>query len=190
MVGSGLGGFGAMVVFAALSPRASPSPSGTRFGMTVARPGPRRCSRSAALDLVRDRLRHQAYGAGRDLWSRVGGFHRVLSTPSSQERFDFSGREELYTAYVPWAVAFGCADEWAAKYRTEMGTEPPAPSLLRPRVRRRVAGQLRRPMVDDFSSTVDSAISSYEATQKRSSSGGGGGFSGGGGGGGGGGGSW
>ena len=46
-------------------------------------------------------------------------------------------------------------------------------------------------MVNSFSSTVDSAISSYQATQtSSSSSGGGGGFSGGGGGGGGGGGSW
>ena len=46
-------------------------------------------------------------------------------------------------------------------------------------------------MVNSFSSTVDSAISSYQATQTSSSSGGGGGgFSGGGGGGGGGGGSW
>jgi hypothetical protein len=43
--------------------------------------------------------------AGRELWSRAGGFRRVLSTPSSQDRFDFSGREELYTAYIPWAVA-------------------------------------------------------------------------------------
>ena len=47
-------------------------------------------------------------------------------------------------------------------------------------------------MVGDFGATVDSAISSYNATQQSSSSsgGGGGGFSGGGGGGGGGGGSW
>ena len=66
-------------------------------------------------------VRHQAHRAGRDLWSRVGGFRRVLSTPSSKERFDFSGREDLYTAYIPWAVAFGCADAWAEKYRTESG---------------------------------------------------------------------
>ena len=43
---------------------------------------------------------------GRELWSKVGGFYRVLSTPSSQNRFDFSGRQDLYTAYIPWAVAF------------------------------------------------------------------------------------
>ena len=52
----------------------------------------------------------QRTAKGRDLWSRVGGFHRVLSTPSSQNRFDFSGRQDLYTAYIPWAVAFDCAD--------------------------------------------------------------------------------
>ncbi|CAI9416995.1 DUF2207 domain-containing protein [Nocardioides sp. T2.26MG-1] len=128
--------------------------------------------------------------AGRDLWSRAGGFRRILSTPSAQDRFDFSGRQDLYTAYVPWAVAFGCADEWAGKYRTEMGTEPPVPSYFGPAYAGAYTGSVVSSMVDDFNSTVSSAISSYEATQKSSSSGGGGGFSGGGGGGGGGGGSW
>ena len=50
--------------------------------------------------------------------------------PSSQNRFDFSGREDLYTQYIPWAVAFGCADEWAAKYRIETGAEPPVPAYF------------------------------------------------------------
>ena len=127
--------------------------------------------------------------AGRDLWSRVGGFHRVLSTPSSQERFEFSGRQELYTAYIPWAVALGCADEWAAKYRTEMGAEPPVPAYFAGAYAGSIGGGFADSMVNDFSSTVDGAISSYQATQSSSSSGGGG-FSGGGGGGGGGGGSW
>ncbi len=45
----------------------------------------------------------------------------MLATPSAEERFDFSGRKELYTAYIPWAVAFGVADEWAEKYRIETG---------------------------------------------------------------------
>ncbi|MBA2954404.1 DUF2207 domain-containing protein [Nocardioides sp. MAH-18] len=129
--------------------------------------------------------------AGRDVWSRAGGFRRILSTPSAQDRFDFSGREELYTAYVPWAVAFGCADQWAAKYRIETGSEPPVPSYLGHTYAGVYAGSAVSSMVSDFSSTVSSAISSYEATQQSSSSsGGGGGFSGGGGGGGGGGGSW
>ena len=125
--------------------------------------------------------------AGRELWSRLGGFKRVLGTPSSQERFDFSGRRELYTAYVPWAVAFGVADEWAKKYRVETGEEPPEPSYLAGAyVGSGVGGTSR--MVDDFTSTVNGAISAYSSSQSSSS--GGGGFSGGGGGGGGGGGSW
>jgi len=128
--------------------------------------------------------------AGRELWSRIGGFKRVLSTPSSQDRFDFSGREELYTAYIPWAVAFGCAAEWAAKYRTETGTEPPVPHYFGGAYMGAGAGSYVDSMVRDFNDTVSSAISSYNATQSSSSSGGGGGFSGGGGGGGGGGGSW
>jgi uncharacterized membrane protein len=126
---------------------------------------------------------------GRELWSRAGGFKRILSTPSAEDRFDFSGRQELYTAYIPWAVAFGCADEWAAKYRTEMGTEPPTPSYFGA-YHAAGTGVLVSSMVSDFDSTVSSAISSYQATQTSSSSSGGGGFSGGGGGGGGGGGSW
>ncbi len=124
---------------------------------------------------------------GRDLWSRVGGFQRVLSTPSSRDRFDFAGRQDLYTAYLPWAVAFGCADAWADKYRTEVGTEPPIPLYFGPMYAGTSPSRFVDSMVQDFRSTLDSAISSYEATQSSSS---GGGFSGGGGGGGGGGGSW
>ncbi len=128
--------------------------------------------------------------SGRDLWSRVGGFRRVLATPSSKERFDFSGREDLYTAYVPWAVALGCAKEWAAKYRTEVGQEPPVPRYFAGSYVGSSPAAFVDSMTADFGATVDSAISSYNATQSSSSSGGGGGFSGGGGGGGGGGGSW
>ncbi len=127
--------------------------------------------------------------AGRELWSRIGGFRRVLSTPSAEQRFDFSGRKELYTAYIPWAVAFGVADEWAAKYRIETGEEPPLP-LYAASGFGYGSGGFASSMAEDFSSTVGSAISAYEATQSSSSSGGGTGFSGGGGGGGGGGGSW
>ncbi len=126
--------------------------------------------------------------AGRDLWSRVGGFKRILSTPSSVDRFDFSGRKELYTAYLPWAVAFDCADEWAKKYRIETGEEPPVPGYFVGYTGSHTGNYVSQ-MVSSFDSAVSSAISSYNATQTSSSSGGGG-FSGGGGGGGGGGGSW
>ncbi|MET1133716.1 MAG: DUF2207 domain-containing protein, partial [Aeromicrobium sp.] len=64
---------------------------------------------------------------GRDLWSRAGGFERFLSTDASQDRFDFSGREDLYTAYIPYAVAFGVADRWARKYQVATGQAAPLP---------------------------------------------------------------
>ncbi|WP_310530359.1 DUF2207 domain-containing protein [Nocardioides sp.] len=131
---------------------------------------------------------------GRELWSQLGGFRRVLSTPSSQLRFEFAGRKELYTAYLPWAVAFGVADEWANKYRTEIGSEPPVPAYFASGYTGMHTGNHVNQMVTDFDSTVDGAISSYQASQRPQSSGSGGfsggGFSGGGGGGGGGGGSW
>ncbi|WP_082502071.1 DUF2207 domain-containing protein [Williamsia sp. Leaf354] len=129
---------------------------------------------------------------GRDVWSQLGGFRRVLGTPSSEARFDFSGRHELYTKYIPWAVAFDVADEWAEKYRVANRQEPPTPGYLNTGHGLGVGYGLgsMSSFSSDFTSSVASSISSYEATQQSSSSSGGGGFSGGGGGGGGGGGSW
>jgi uncharacterized membrane protein YgcG len=186
LVGSGLGGLGGLVVIASIilvGVIAIWNP--LDMTMLAIIPG---AFAITAMPLVRTGSGTKRTAQGRELWSRIGGFRRVLSTPSSEDRFDFSGRQELYTAYIPWAVAFGCADEWAAKYRTEMGTEPPAPSYFGA-YHGAGAGVLVSSMVSDFDATVSSAISSYQATQSSSSSGGGG-FSGGGGGGGGGGGSW
>ena len=134
---------------------------------------------------------------GRRLWSEVGGFRRVLATDSGSARFDFSGRKELYTAYIPWAVAFGCADEWAKKYRTETGEEPPLPTYGS--VTTGGDGRSISPaaLTASFGAAVGAAIGAYSASIATSSSSSssssfssGGGFSGGGGGGGGGGGSW
>ena len=77
------------------------------------------------------------------------------STPSSKERFDFSGRKELYTAYVPWAVALDCADEWAAKYRVEVGEEPPVPHYFAGAYAGANVGAFVCSMVGDFDSTVE-----------------------------------
>lgn len=187
MVSSGLGGFGGLVILAAA-------------GLAVFA-GAFNLQNMSILALIPGLFAISALGVGvsgagtkrtatgRDLWSRIGGFHRILSTPSAQDRFDFSGRKELYTSYLPWAIAFDCADEWAKKYRIETGQEPPAPSYF-PAYAGVHTGAYVSQMVNSFDSAVSSAISSYEATQSSSSSGGGGGFSGGGGGGGGGGGSW
>ena len=65
--------------------------------------------------------------AGRELWSRAGGFHRMLSTDSAETRFDFGARKDLYSAYVPFAVAAGAAALWAKKYETTVGAPAPQP---------------------------------------------------------------
>jgi uncharacterized membrane protein YgcG len=143
--------------------------------------------------------------SGRRLWSEIGGFKRMLSTDSGAARFDFSARKDLYTAYIPWAVAFGVADAWAKKYRTETGEQPPTPDYL-PVSASDVSGSIGSTsstvsaVTVGFGAAVGAAIGAYTASIAPSSSSGGGsfgsssssggGFSGGGGGGGGGGGSW
>jgi hypothetical protein len=189
MVGSGLGGLGGLLVLAGFGLMlvcAIWNPfSMTALGLI---PGAFAVGGTSLMATGSGTSRTRS---GRDLWSRAGGFKRMLATPSSKQRFDFSGRKELYTAYIPWAVAFDCADEWAQKYRVEVGEEPPVPHYFASTYAGANAGAFVSSMVDSFDSTVSSAISSYNATQTSSSSGGGGGgFSGGGGGGGGGGGSW
>ncbi|WP_310964577.1 DUF2207 domain-containing protein [Nocardioides terrisoli] len=186
LVKAGLGGFGGFLVLAGLV-LAVLNVFFDPFDLTVLSLVPGLFA-IGALALLAPGASTRRTAIGRQLWSRVGGFHRVLSTPSAEARFDFSGRKELYTAYLPWAVAFGCADEWAKKYRTEVGAEPPLPAYFVGMYSGDHTGNFVDSMVSSFSSTVDAAISSYEATQSSSSSGGG--FSGGGGGGGGGGGSW
>ncbi len=138
---------------------------------------------------------------GRDLWSRVGGFRRMLATDSAEARFDFAGREDLYPAYLPWAVAFGCADRWSEKFRIETGQVPPLPPYLDGTdddLHQGSGGPMIAAMVGDFDSTLGKAIGAYSAAQAASSSSSSSSdsssssssFSGGGGGGGGGGGSW
>ncbi|HZQ31069.1 MAG TPA: DUF2207 domain-containing protein, partial [Mycobacterium sp.] len=124
--------------------------------------------------------------AGRELWSRIGGFHRMLTTDSAEARFDFGARKDLYSAYVPFAVATGAAALWAKKYQTTTGTAAPQPDWYHSTmpvgygfIGSGGAG------FDSFESTLSSSIGAYTASQS-SSSGGGGGFGGGGGGGGGG----
>ncbi len=130
---------------------------------------------------------------GRELWSRAGGFERFLSTDASKDRFDFSGRQEIYTAYIPYAVAFDVADRWARKYETSTGQSAPMPLWYGSGTHTASTGYFGGgDAFSSFENAISSSISAYAATQSSSSSsggGGGGGFSGGGGGGGGGG-SW
>jgi uncharacterized membrane protein YgcG len=118
---------------------------------------------------------------GRTLWSQAGGFKRLLTTESSEDRFDYSAQKDLWTSYIPYATIFGSADLWAKKYQVATGQTPPTPMWYPYPI---AYGMMSGGSFDSFGDTLDSAISSYS-----SSSGSGGGF-GGGGGGGGGGGSW
>ncbi|UQE75147.1 DUF2207 domain-containing protein [Gordonia sp. PP30] len=133
---------------------------------------------------------------GREVWSRAAGFERLLSTRSNQERLDFSARKDLFTDYIPYAIAFDCADAWADKYRYATGQEPPDPVWFGGGfyTAHGIGGfGAGGSAFDSFESSLNSSLSAYSASQSSSSSGGGGGFGGGfsgGGGGGGGGGSW
>jgi hypothetical protein len=123
--------------------------------------------------------------AGRQLWSEVGGFHRMLATDSAESRFDFSARKDLYTAYIPFAVAGGAAALWAAKYQAATGQVPPQPGWYHSSSGTGwTSSSSGGASFDSFESALSSSIGAYTASQSSSSS------SGGGGGGGGGGGSW
>ncbi len=128
--------------------------------------------------------------AGRRLWSRAGGFERLLSTPSSEDRFDFAARKDLFMAYIPYAVAFGVADTWAAKYRTATGQEPPEVPWYPGTRAGGAAGLYSGTALAGLGAAIATSISAYQASQSSSSSSGGfssggGGFGGGGGSGGG-----
>ncbi|WP_279100666.1 DUF2207 family protein [Gordonia bronchialis] len=122
---------------------------------------------------------------GRDIWSRAGGFERLLSAPSNPGRLEFGTRKELYSDYLPYAVAFDCDDAWAQKYRAATAAEPPTPLwLVSVTGHDGSYGFLGGSGIDSFESSLSSSLSAYAASQSSSSSTGGGGFSGGGGGGG------
>lgn len=126
--------------------------------------------------------------AGRDLWSRVGGFARFLTTDSAESRFDAASHLDWYPRYLPWAVALGSADAWAKRFEAQ-GIDITDTSVV-PYLGWYGAGRFSTSsMASSFTSTIAAASAAYTASQSSSSSGGGG-FSGGSGGGGGGGGSW
>ncbi|ORB47425.1 DUF2207 domain-containing protein, partial [Mycolicibacterium rhodesiae] len=121
--------------------------------------------------------------AGRELWSQVGGFHRMLATDSAEARFDFAARKDLYTAYIPFAVAGGVAALWARKYQTATGQVDPQPDWYHSSSgtgwHTATSGGAS---FDSFESALSSSIGAYTASQSSSSSSSGGGGGGGGGG--------
>jgi hypothetical protein len=127
--------------------------------------------------------KHTAEGI--DLWSRTGGFARFLTTESSESRFDAAEHRDWYQRYLPWAVAFGAADAWAKRYESQGISTPEVPWILW--TGSYGGSRSFESMGSALTTSISSAVSTYEASQSSSS---GGGFSGGSGGGGGGGGSW
>lgn len=126
---------------------------------------------------------------GRQLWSAAGGFWRFLSTEAAKDRFDFSGRSDIYIANIPYAVAFDCAERWATKYEEATGLTAPAPQWYPANAPRQGSGLFSRGAAfSSFEGALAASISAYTAAQRSSSGSGGSRFSGGGGGGGGG--SW
>ena len=63
--------------------------------------------------------------AGRDMWSRTGGFARFLTTDSSESRFDAAAHLDWYPRYLAWALVFGSAEAWAKRFQAQ-GVELPA----------------------------------------------------------------
>lgn len=131
--------------------------------------------------------------AGRELWSRAGGFARFLTTDSSESRFEAAKHMDWYPTYLAWALVFGSADAWARRF-TDQGVELPSPAWIYwTGSHHWAASGFASAMSSSFDAAISSANASYAASQASSGSssfGGGGGFSGGSGGGGGGGGSW
>lgn len=137
--------------------------------------------------LINSRDQTRLTGDGSDLRDATLGFKQVLSTNAAIERFDYAARVRHFDEYLPWAVAFDCADEWAAS------CTPPPGSDQMSGVGTYYSSPTMTSQMWAFSSGITaveaSAVAAYQATQSSSSSGGGGG-GGGGGSGGGGGGSW
>ena len=127
--------------------------------------------------------------AGRELWTRAGGFARFLTTDSSESRFD-AGRAPRLVPPVPrWALALGVADRWAYRFESQGVAVPTVPWIYW----YGFAPFHPASMATSFDSAISSATTAYASSRVSSGVGGsfgGGGFSGGSGGGGGGGGSW
>ena len=127
--------------------------------------------------------------AGRELWTRVGGFARFLSTESSEARFDAAAHRDWYPRYLGWATALGVAAEWASRFEAQGVDVSTVPYVTGYGVGH---GFSASDLTSSVASAITGASATYAASVSSSAGGsfGGGGFSGGSGGGGGGGGSW
>ncbi len=95
---------------------------------------------------------------GRQLWSRIEGFHRVLTTDSANARVNFAARNDPYTSYIPFAAAVGAITLWAQKYEAATGSRAPQPDWYQ-----RLATSLGRGgSFDSFSSALADSLEAAE----------------------------
>ncbi len=136
-----------------------------------------------ALLILVSRAMPRRTAKGREMMRRTLGFAKYIKTAETQQQA-FAERANIFTAYLPYAIAFKCVDQWARAFQdidmqAATGSWYVGSSTFNP-------GAFSS-SVSTFSSSVSSSISSTPGGS------GGSGFSGGssgGGGGGGGGGSW
>lgn len=133
----------------------------------------------AAIAVSHRRFPHRT-AAGRDVFQRTLGF-RLYMTTAERYQQQFAEREKIFTAYLPYAIVFGCADRWAHAFRDIDVAAATAGWYA--------GGAYASPLLfssslESFSSTVGSSIAYSPASSGSSGFGGGsgGGFGGGGGG--------
>jgi hypothetical protein len=132
---------------------------------------------------VRHRSMPQKSAAGHDVLMRTLGFRMYMTTAEKYQQ-QFAEREKIFTAYLPYAIVFGCVDRWAHAFQDIDVAAATAGWYVGAQGFTALAFSNN---LQTFNSTVASSISYTPASSGRS------GFSGGGGGGGmggGGGGSW
>ncbi len=126
----------------------------------------------------RDTTRRTDRGA--DLRDATAGFRQVLSTPASVERFDYAARVRHFDEFLPWAVAFDCADEWAASCTPPPGSPEATAMAGTSHLYSSPTATSRMWALSTGVVAVEaSAVAAYQATQRSSSSSGGGGGGGG-----------
>lgn len=60
--------------------------------------------------------------AGAAMYRRAAGFREFIQTAEA-ERMDFAEREQIFTDYLPYAMAFDCVDRWV-KVFAQLGVGP------------------------------------------------------------------
>jgi hypothetical protein len=68
---------------------------------------------------------------GRELAAQLAGLRGTFDSPLSAG-VRASSYEDLYLAFLPWAVMTGCLDPWTRRFRESTGIEPPLPAYLPP----------------------------------------------------------